>query len=318
MAIKKPEELYLNQTEKTEPNVVARPQLEATATIPKTPEIKANEDKIEQYLKEQNYKELFNAKVQLYNAKNQAQKYYQNELQAQGVGTQGYGSTVGAGIENQAINLYGQADIAAADKNLQIESDALARQEAKLTEADNQLIQYISSSGGDSALIDTYLQNYGYKDANGNWTEQWENADASRKAYIQSMIDNAQNQPSGTPKTLTPEQFGQVKQQWNFSDGHIFDDLKNLQTNDLGGKSDKTFGKTYGDEIERMQKLVSSGQAANGTAFVLTNGNGDTSYVVVYNDMYMVVPALQGNNFVNQYSGSVVQITHKEKTQLLK
>lgn len=315
---KKPEELYEEvivkpQPPKTEPNVLARPQVVET-----TPEIKANEDKIAQYLKDQNYKELFNTKVQLYNAKNQAQKYYQNEMQAQGVGTQGYGSTVGAGIENQAINLYGQADIAAADKNLQIEADALAREEAKLTEADNQLIQYISSAGGDSALIDTYLQNYGYKDANGNWTEQWENADASRKAYIQSMIDNALSQQNTMPKELTPEQFGQVSQQWKFSDGYNYDDFKDLATNDLGNKSEKTFDKTYGDEIERMKKLVDSGQVANGTAFVLTNGNGDTSYVVVYNGMYMVVPALQGNNFINQYGGSVIQIKYKENTQLLK
>lgn len=149
------------------------------------------DDALAKAKRDQNYKAYLNTAIQQYALKNNTQKYLNNELASRGLNTQGYGTSAHASINNQAINLYSQnmADYNATEQ--QITEDSYARDEAKGTEKDNQLVTFINQANelGNKDAINKYMQNYGYMDQSGRYTKEWYALDDDRRAYIQSVID---------------------------------------------------------------------------------------------------------------------------------
>ena len=159
---------------------------------------KSYDDALATALRDQNYKAYFNTAIQQYNMKNNMNKYLNNELANQGLHSQGYGSSAHAGINNQAINLYSQ-NLANYQKEEQdITQGAYERTEEKAIEKDNQLVQFIANANeyGNTDAINKYMQNYGYMNEDGTYTDAWNNLDETRKAYIQSAIDEGKIESS--------------------------------------------------------------------------------------------------------------------------
>jgi len=216
------------------------------------------DDALAKAKRDQNYKSYYNQAIQLYNMKNNANKYLQNSLANQGLNTQGYGSSASAGINNTAANLYQDAYKSYMENEQSITDDALSRYEENQTELDNQLVTFIQNAT-DKEQINKYLTNYGYMDKNGNYTEKWENLDSDRKAYIQSVID-------GTNTT---------------TDSNIYtsaDDMKNAVYTKKDGTIEK-LGDHFSEEIQDLYSLASANNYSKGTTVAIRNGEGTIIYV---------------------------------------
>lgn len=211
---------------------------------------------------EQNYKSYFNNAMQLYNAENNAKKYLGNQLANQGLNTQGYGSSQMSGINNTALNAYANNQINFANNQQDIIADNQTRLDEQDTEKDNQLVTLINDySNGDVDTINKYLQNYGYMDANGNYTDSWNSMDKTRQAYITSLIDNA---TSGN----------------NTNFQSTYGDLNSLNAGTFTDKTGKieSVGTKFGTETEAMFSNLAEGKYSNGEVVKLVNGWGVDIY----------------------------------------
>lgn len=246
-----------------------RPAKELYADKKKDENLNPYEDETAELLREGNYEALLNKQVQAYNLKNNAQKYYQNELANKGVLNSGYGTSAQLGIQNDAIKLYQQNQKDYYNTEKEITEDAKNRYDAKQTELDNQLASFIqndiNNTGGQN--VDTFLTNYGYKDKNGNYTDKWTNLDENRKAYLESMIAS---------KAPADNSLNGNELKFDFSD---------LSTNTPyydkdGNINNGTIDKNFRVETKTLYNNVALGNIPNGSHVKLVNGKG--SYLYVY------------------------------------
>ena len=220
------------------------------------------DDALAKAKREQNYKAYYNSAIQAYNMKNRAQKYLDNALANQGLNTQGYGSSAHVGINNQAINLYSQAQSDYNTNAQQITEDAMNRKEEKDTELDNQLITFIQNAidNGDYDSIDKYLENYGYK-KDGEWT----NLSDDRQAYIRSMIDTAGD-------TSSTNQWAQYYSS--------IDDLLGSNYSNRNGET-YTIGEGFNNQTNTLFDELNKGTIGVGDYVHMNNNWGDNVYFVV-------------------------------------
>lgn len=226
------------------------------------------EDETAKLLREGNYEALLNKQVQTYNLKNQAQKYYRNELAAKGVESSGYGNSANLGINNQAINMY-QDNVNNYNKvEKEITQDAINRYDAKQTESDNQLTAFIqndiNTTGGEN--VDKYLENFGYKDGQGNFTDKFNKLSDDRKSFINSLITSKgsrDNYLSGSMK-------------FDFSDLDRTTPFYNSDGEVTNGKIKDNFEV----ETNALHDNVALGKIPNGSTVKLVNGSN--SYLYVY------------------------------------
>ena len=220
-------------------------------------------------LEEKNYKDYFNSSLQLYNYRNQAQKYINNSLASQGLNTQGYGSSVRAGINNNALNMYSEIANNYANNNLNIQEDYLNGLLENATERDNQLATFITNdintTGGKN--INQYLMNYGYMDENGNYTDARNNLDASRKNYLSSLMVGATSNNSAT------ENYGEVFDINSNNDTTIYYYDKD------GNSLTNTIQNTFREELPLLRERIARNEIPSNSYIELTNGYGDKLYL---------------------------------------
>lgn len=239
---------------------------------PTTPEKDVYQDAIGKALREQNYKAFLDTAMQRYGMKTQSEKYLQNELAQKGLASQGYGTTAHLGIGNTAMNLYAKG---MADYNRTEQEIALAEQERgeqKQLEQDNQLVGFIQNAinyGADDTMINKYLQNYGYLDANGNYTEKWNNLSDESKAYINSVIagkDLFDDEETQADKEIA----GSLGTEYVYNNKIPYYDIDgNIQQ----GKNQFKF------ENEALEIAIAKGEIALNTYIVLQNGSGGYLYL---------------------------------------
>lgn len=269
----------------------------------------ALDDAQSKLLKEQNYTALANNLISNYNMKMNSQRYLQNSLASIGVANSGYGSTAQIGINTTAANNAATAlqnYWATQDK---INADLATRNDAKQTESDNQLAAFITNYGnGDKAKIDSFFQDYGYKDANGNWTDKFNQLDASRQSYFRSLenasVDTSlQSSDSGIRygDKLLSDYLGA-----NSIPVYDYEGLKSSKWGaGEGARNTLADGKNgVKTELEMMQAGIEGGQYRSGDVFKLTNkggnnGGGWSTYVLYYQGKYYRV----NEDFYNSYRG---------------
>lgn len=109
------------------------------------------------------WRELLDAEIQLENSKNNALKYASNQIANQGLSSQGYSSSVNAGIYNDYLNAANQANI-----NYQNNMQELSTEQAndRFESVTTMLTQATNVS-----QMNTLLQDYGYGtvDEDGNF-----------------------------------------------------------------------------------------------------------------------------------------------------
>lgn len=283
-------------------------------------------DEIQKAASEKNYKALLQSDIAAYNLKMNTQKNLNNELAAQGLGTQGYGTSAHVGVENQAQNLYAQ--------NLegynQAESDALLaaqdRQSAAGNENDNQLATFLQYSDGSEESIASYMGKYGYtKNNDGVWVDANGNpASAYIQAAAQSAGENAVSPYAGLSAS-TPQ--GQKALAWLKGNQSGYSGISSngystpsaLAQAVVGRKDNATTGTlrlVVGDEIDAMETWINDNpQTADGTLFRLERGGGaQEAYLVLYvGGRYFIVSdddreqaGRQVSNRYNNYQGNKV------------
>lgn len=219
------------------------------------------EDAKAKALSDQNYKAYLNTAIQQYSMKNNTQKYLNNELASRGLNSQGYGTSAHVGINNHAINLYNQNLQNYNQTEQQIQSDLLDRQEQLSAEKDNQLVTFLSQAENQEA-INKYMQNYGYMNKDGSYTEEWNNLDPTRKAYIQSVVDMNNNQNTSQP------QVGGVLE---------YADDKKLIAYDKNGKIINS--SKWNEEYKALTKEMTAGVIQPNTYIKFENAYNESMYL---------------------------------------
>lgn len=238
------------------------------------------DDAMAKALREQNYKSYFETAIQNYNMKANSEKYLANELAAKGLGTQGYGSSAAAGVQNTAMNMYSQnldnynkTEQEITMGNYERAEREKLESEQKQTELDNQVVGFIQNAityGADKDAINGLLSNYGYmeKDANGNYvfTDKWESLSDESKAYISSVIDSKDfvDDPNADMPTYGTE--------YNYDKG------KNISGYDADGNLVKRKG-WFNDENSYMNTAIEKGEVKPGTYIALVNSKGERLYI---------------------------------------
>ena len=260
-------------------------------------------DEIQKAASEKNYKTLLQSDIAAYNLKMGTQKHLDNMLAAQGLGTQGYGTSAHVGVENAAQNLYAQnlenynqreADALseAQERQRQEEEQAIAEAKSEATESDNQLVTFLTYSDGSEESINGYMEKYGYTLKDGVWVNKETGEPAS--AYIQAAVQSAkENGGTGQPsygistETATSNAsaflsaYGVGKDASGNVVGYSIDDLYGLQVSAMDDTATKALKDVVYNELEWLKNHI--GQYQDGTLFKLERGNGrHEAYLILY------------------------------------
>lgn len=220
--------------------------------------------------RDQEYGLLFDKEVALENAKANAMKYTQNQINAQGFGGTGYGSSMQSGIYNTYLN---KANEARTDYANNVRAINLQEQQ-ELKDQANDRFQSVTTmlQGADSTEnMNKLLADYGYgnvgEDGNFVWNaekpEGMSDDDWYQMQYYYRMKVNDFAQQTESQGAL-----GSYEALANY--------MATLSgTTDSGGNPTQQFGA----EAQTLWAYGSSGQIANGGVVAVTNGLGQTVYL---------------------------------------
>lgn len=248
-------------------------------------------------LANKNYKDYLNTSMQLFNYRNRARKYLNNQLASQGLNTQGYGSSLNAGVDNSVINAYTEVANNYNEAQNNVAQDYLNTLNQNAIERDNQLAAFITNdintTGGQN--VNKYLQNYGYMDENGNYTDAWKNLDSSRRSYLESLM-------VGTSSSGTTPEYGSLVDPSNYENRVYY------YASD-GSTSSDTIQNKFKDEFNYISSVQARGEIPNGSYIKLTNGFGDVLYLTYRDGQYYYI----SKNVYDNASSDINKIEHTKR-----
>lgn len=234
-------------------------------------------------LREQNYKEYFNQQLQLAAAKQLGDKYFQDSMNRQGMGTSGQTDTSRTIANNAYLNQQ-QANLGSYQtKEMQITADNATRwkeeqekQQQEQASKDTNFITQLNTIGESSmstseknALIDKLLENYGY--ASGNASSAVQSAIDTARAQINSSV------PSG-------------------GDSSWYNDANALTEETDVKASFSNWGKATKAMLENNKKF---GPEMDGGLFILQNDNSERAYVYYSGGKYYRISEEQAKSLAN-------------------
>ena len=269
----------------------------------------ANLNQYMDLIKDQNYKELYDADIALGVAKERALANTNKTLQASGFGgqggilstnlTQNNNAHLNARQTNQnnfsnAMNEAYQSYLSSKENiesNYNSDLNDLAMQEAQREREDyyNQLQQQQNQSSaswdnligtltlyaqnGNQDSIKRVLQNYGYLDSEGNPTALYDSLSQTQKGDLQTALMGGLGDDSSEGGLSEDELL-------NYNplptEGTIY-----YFTSD-GSSTHGDVLSTFGDEITKLTEMIGNYQVEDGTAFKLVNGNNGSYVYVLY------------------------------------
>lgn len=210
--------------------------------------------------RQENYIGLLDRELELEASKQNALKYTQNQMENQGLASQGYGSSVNAGIYNQYANAFQQAQ---SDYNF--EQAGLDLEERQTIQAQQQrnmenLDKLIGSAGSKEDLEKIYEQyGFGTYDNEGNFVmgnkpEGMSQFDWTRYNVI---YDNVTNTSNNSEPTTTAD----------------IDNVGNIQYQKDNGTITtlEAEGFNRDGELDQLQFKANNGQYKDGTVIELTH-----------------------------------------------
>ena len=247
-------------------------------------------------LANKNYKDYLSSSMQLFNYRNRANKYLANSLASQGLNSQGYGSTLASGIDNNVINAYTNIANSYNEAQQQVVQDYLNTANENAIERDNQLATFITNdintTGGQN--VNKYLQNYGYMDENGNYTDAWKNLDSSRRSYLESLlVGSSTNDSINYGSVVDPSNY-ENRVYYYASDGSTASD---------------TIQNKFKDEFNYISSVQARGEIPNGSYIKLTNGFGDVLYLTYRDGQYYYI----SKNVYDHASSDINKIEHTKR-----
>lgn len=220
------------------------------------------DDETSKYLREQNYKALFNSQVQAYQRQQLANKYLSDSMKSSGYAQTGTGANIQVQNNNEIQDLYRQNQADYDEKDMTISSDLATRNETKTQNELNQMNTYFSNADTNDKK-DKILQNYGYMDESGNWTDKFNSLDESTKADIQSMYDTETDNTDTTGLGSTY-------------------DSNNIVTYNVDGGMSMTSGQ-FNSENDTLNSQIASGNLKDDSYIVLRNEDGKETYLYYSN-----------------------------------
>ena len=230
----------------------------------------------EEYYKlarDQEYSLLLNKEVALENAKSNALKYTQNQINAQGFGGTGYGSSMQSGIYNNYMN---KANEAYSDFGKNIQNINMQQQEANIANANDRFQSVTTMLQGADGVesMNKLLTDYGYgsMDENGNFTwnktkpEGMSDDDWYQMQYYYGMQKNAFDQENA-----------------NANGNHaVFDfNAGSFMYTDADGKNYRSVeaGKDFEQELNATRMGIATGSIPNGSYIHLQTKQGKHLYL---------------------------------------
>lgn len=305
-------------------------------------------DEIQKALHDKNYKALLQSDIAAYNLKMNTQKYLDQNLAAQGLNSQGYGTSAHVGVENQAQNLYAQnlenynrneADYLAEAQERKTNKEA--QDELELQENEKQLITYLQGTDGSDEQIAEQMSNYGYvraedgrwyrKDANGN-----PDMGSPASDYVNGMITYMKNtgdsgaaygSQASNKEIANAQSFLNAYGVGRDADGNVLSygsvsDLRRASVSAEDDSKTKAMKDVVANELDYLEKQIQGGYVKDGTLFKLQRGSGSKeAYLVLYlgGKFYIVSSSddeTEGSevaNKYNQYTGPKTEIADKKK-----
>lgn len=247
-------------------------------------------------VKEQKFDQLLDKEVQLENAKAQALKNSQNTLNAQGFGSQGYGSSMTSGIYGRYMNAFNENE-----RDYQAGVDALESERNQALkdnkeEAYQQVVSLMSSGSNNMERVNEYLASIGLGTYNAEtneftWNEKpksMSNADWTQLKYLYNLQNDTYNTANATQNYATYNSLDSL------NNATYLDNTGNVQT--LAGH--------YDAEIRRLWHEASNGNYNAGDTIKVTNGENQTIYLEWTNSGFRMVSQDSYNNAKNKYEMS--------------
>lgn len=220
-------------------------------------------------LKNESYKTLLNSEVQASIARDQALKYTNNSLRANGYGNQGLAESTNLGLQSQY-----QTALANASNTYQTairDIDTQHRAEQTTQQRDNfESMTTLMSNASSTDQLNDIIKTYGYGELDYKGDMDWSNLDNS------NLDENSKNQI----KILYNMYNSQINEA-NAFQPTLYDSLESLNAGTYEGNDTKihTFGAHYEEEMKYLWHKGANGEFSEGEAFVVKNGNGDTVYM---------------------------------------
>lgn len=251
--------------------------------------------------RQENYIGLLDRELELEASKQNALKYTQNQMANQGLASQGYGSSVNAGIYNQYANAFQQAqsdyNFQQAGLDLEERQTIQAQQQQNMANLDN----LINSATSQEELEKIYEQyGFGTYDEEGNFVlgnkpEGMSTFDWTRYGLKYDQM-SSKNQKTGTTVDVT--NLGSL--QYENSKGEIVD-----------------LASTNAEEISRIQFEAGNNKYEDGSVILLTNtkrGLGgikhDQVYLLYKDGQFSIVTKEEYDNAKHKY-----HVTSKSTTK---
>lgn len=231
------------------------------------------QDNINQYYemaKNQEYSALLDKEVQLENAKANALKYTQNALNARGMGSQGYGSSMNSGIYNNYLNAFANAQNTYQSNVNQLNQ----AQRNEILEADNEDFENLTTSivdATDRDSLNALMDGYGVKVKDGKLVKP-DNMTDKDFALLQYYYIGKQNE------------FDSEDESYGDYTGQVYENSTNALNNityttSINHKTQK-LSDDYGNRITtRIVNAANNGQFVNGDVIHYSNGDGRDAYL---------------------------------------
>ena len=216
--------------------------------------------------RQQEYGTLFDKEVELENAKQNALKYTQNQINAQGFGGTGYGSSIQSGIYNTYLNKVGNAQ---SEYNQNIK-DINASEQADIDAKANDRFQSVTTmltQASTQEQMDNLLSQYGY-----------------------GTVDNGTFTWNEKPEGMSEDDWYQMQYYYNLQKDAIaqgadttayynsLDSLNNMTFIGANGTAE-TFNSRFREEANTLWHYAQNGTYANGDAVKVANKNGNIVYL---------------------------------------
>lgn len=297
---------YLNEANTLDNN--QNKQSSSSATTSST-------DDYYQLAKDQEYATLFDKEVALENAKSNALKYTQNQINASGFGGTGYGSSLQSGIYNQYINKAGQAQ-----SEYQTNIKDINQQEKEAAETEDALrVGNITSMLQSSSSVDQMnelLSEYG-----------WYDNDTGEIGVKTKQADGTYTYQK--PENMSEDEWIQLKYYYNAQKNLLdtsgyngsyytsLDEFKNATYVKTNGSNSKVWSDSgFKQEATGLFNRLSNGEVAYGGVVQITNKAGDTIYVMLTQQGLRMASVSDYNNakdkYEMKYNGSNKQTWEKK------
>lgn len=244
-------------------------------------------------IKEQKFDKLLDKEVQLENAKSQALKNTKNVINANGFGSQGYGSSAQSAIYGRYMNAFNENQ---RDYENDLDEIEMSRKQAlkdSSEEAYQQVVALMSSGGGNMERVNNYLSSVGLGSINnkgdfvfGEKPQEMSQSDWTQLQYLYNLQNDSAKEMNGSDSNVA-----------------IYNSLDSLKAATYVNNEGKVsyFGNDFQLETARIWHEASVGNFQYGDSIKMTNNHGNIVYMQWTKDGFVQIKENDYNASARQF-----------------